>query len=105
MAARRSFVKNGVRRVSRWPSPHDIMFYNDGEQHHLQSDREWKSYKQVYYILYLLYIFFCALCEFWYFFRYNSCVCGYNISAHSKYLDNNTLFHLVPISNLSKAIY
>ena len=26
MAARRSFVKNGVRRISRWPSPLDILF-------------------------------------------------------------------------------
>ena len=47
MAARRSFVKNGVRRISRWPSPHDLTFYNDGEPYHLQSDRERKRFKQV----------------------------------------------------------
>ena len=29
MAARRLFVKNGVRRISGWPSPLIILFYND----------------------------------------------------------------------------
>ena len=47
MAARRSFVKNSIRRISRWPSPRAITFYNDGESYHLQSDRERKRYKQV----------------------------------------------------------
>ena len=45
MAARRSLFKNGVKRISRWPSLYNIMFYNDGEQRHLQSDREGKRYK------------------------------------------------------------
>ena len=29
MAARRSFVENGVRQINRWPSPLDILFYNN----------------------------------------------------------------------------
>ena len=48
MAAGRSLVKNGVRQINRWPSLRDIMFYNDEERRHLQSDRERKRYKQVY---------------------------------------------------------
>ena len=35
------------------------------------------------------------MCAFWYIFRHNSCVCGYNILVHGRSLDNNILFHLV----------
>ena len=33
--------------MSRWPFSHVIIFYNDKEQRHLQSDGEGKCYKQV----------------------------------------------------------
>ena len=47
MVARRSFVKNGDRRISRWPFRRSIMNYNDSDGRHLQSDREPKRYNQV----------------------------------------------------------
>ena len=37
MAARRSFGKNGVRRISRWPSSLDILFYNDRKRSYLHN--------------------------------------------------------------------
>ena len=36
MAARRLFVNNGVRQISRWPFRRGIMNYNDREGRHLQ---------------------------------------------------------------------
>ena len=106
MVARRSIVKYGVRRISRWPSPLDILFYNNREPSHLQSDREPKHYKKVRWsYANITPIFSALLCAFWYIFRHNSCVCGYNILVHGRSLDNNILFHLVLISNSSTAIY
>ena len=43
----RSLLKNRVRRISRWPFPNVIIFYNDRERRCLQSDGEAKCYRQV----------------------------------------------------------
>ena len=96
MVTRRSFVKNGVRHISRWPSPLDILFYNNRQGRHLQSDCEPKCYKKVHgSYTNITPIFSVLLCAFWYIVRHNSCVCGYDILVHGRFSDNNILFHLV----------
>ena len=103
--AGRSFLKNGVRRTSKWPFSRDITIHNDGEQYCLQSDGEPKCYNQVrqsYANITLIFPLF--LCAFWYNYSYNSCVVVYNILVHSKYLNNDTLFYLIPILRSFKAL-
>ena len=51
------------------------------------------------YVEIIMPVFSSLLHAFWYIFTHNSCICGYNILVHSRSLDNNMLFHLVPISN------
>ena len=70
----------------------------ENKQHCPQSDGEPRCYNQVcqsYANIKLIFPpFFCA---FWYIFGYNSCVVVYNILVHGRYLDNDTIFHLIPI--------
>ena len=89
---------HSVSHTSRWPFPHDILFYNDRERCCLQSDGEPKCYNQVCWS----YINISSIFPAFYgnlsrFFSYNSSVRAYNILVHGRYLDNDTLFHLVPI--------
>ena len=80
-----------------------VMNYNDREGHHLQSDHEPKCYNQVRYSYTNIYTYFlCALCAFWYIFKYNSCVCGYNILTIHFHL---VLIYRRPSTDLQEAIF
>ena len=74
---------------------HNIMFYNDGERHHLQSVSQTLQLGML--KLCEHYTYFPCVYVHFSIFSVITYVRDYNILSYSTSSDNDTLFHLVPI--------